>query len=135
MADERQSELEETADEMVVAEGESSAEPLTVRETVVVEQTPGDEVLAVEERVTTIYPEATVETAPDMEPIPAADEDEFIVVERRERVVTEAAAVEPQADLEEFTTLQAVTLAFLVLLNIIVIGLGIWQVSRYFGWL
>jgi hypothetical protein len=44
------------------------------------------------------------------------------------------AAEERDASFEGFTTPQAFVLAFLVLLNIIVIGLGIWQVSRYFGW-
>jgi hypothetical protein len=84
--------------------------------------------------------------AVDAEAVDAeASADEFVVVERTETlvaapvvteaVVTEAAAEEPEEALEGFTTLQAVTLAFLVLLNIIVIGLGIWQVSLYLGWL
>jgi hypothetical protein len=163
MADERESEAEEAAaavermdertvdpaaatlaDEPLVLDDSGAAEPVIVRETEVVEQTPGDEDegerYTVTERVTEVYPASMVETAPDMESVPAAQEvDEaatapFVVVERQERVMVEEAAG-TDAPLEAFTTLQAITLAFLVLLNIIVIGLGIWQVSRYFGWL
>lgn len=66
---------------------------------------------------------------------PVPDEDEFVVVEGSELMAARVAADEREEEIEGFTTLQALSLAFLVLLNIIVIGLGIWQVSRYFGWL
>lgn len=66
---------------------------------------------------------------------PVPDEDEFVVVEGSELAAVRETAVEPQEEFEGFSTMQALSLAFLVLLNIIVIGLGIWQVSRYFGWL
>jgi hypothetical protein len=80
----------------------------------------------------------------------AAAEEELVVVGPAEAVAVEAAVIEtpvaettvveataeePQAISEGFTTLQALLLAFLVLLNIIVIGLGLWQLSLYFGWI
>lgn len=133
-------------------------EPAIVTETTRVETIrDGDEMTAtLEERVVEVVPESALETAPDMARVdyaeemeagrsepkatsgvavyPAPDEDEFVVVEGSE-LAARVAADEPEEEIEGFTTLQALSLAFLVLLNIIVIGLGIWQVSRYFGWI
>jgi hypothetical protein len=70
----------------------------------------------------------------------AVPENELLIVGPAEVVVAETAVADPTAGESEtvsegFTTLQALILAFLVLLNVIVIGLGIWQLSLYFGWL
>jgi hypothetical protein len=80
----------------------------------------------------------------------AATEEELVAIGPAEAIATEAAvietpvagttvveatAAEPEVISDGFTTLQALILAFLVLLNVIVIGLGIWQLSLYFGWL
>jgi hypothetical protein len=129
-------------DELIVV-GQTEAVPTTVDDLGDLASPLPEEEFAATERAESVPTETDGNVS-------AAPEGELVVVGPAEALVAEAAVVEtlaaettvveatpeePEAIFEGLTTLQALILAFLVLLNVIVIGLGLWQLSLYFGWI